>query len=158
MKEEKDGYSQRKISKFQDGNKWTLNISQDTVEANYFGSYWSAALPVGQKWSGSLEGWFDATTGGNQITLLKSVFSATKVQDAKFFVGGSTTGLFYMPQYTTEGVMNSSQTDAGAYFSNYKHTAGAKELGTWTCDVVGYKGIGLFSSTIAGGLVVESTA
>ncbi len=129
--------------------KWTLNISADTVEATYFGSYWAAALPVGQKWSGSVEGFFDAsTTGGIQQTFLwPDVWSAIKVQDIRFFVGGSTTGLFYMPQWTTETLGSTYSTDSGAYLSNWKHSVAAKELGSISFDITGYKGLGLFRTS-----------
>ena len=137
--------------------KWTINISADTVAATYFGSYWDAGMPVGQKWSGSVEGFFDAsTTGGVQQTdLWKDVWSAIKVQDARFFLGGSTTGLFYMPQWTTCTLGTTYSTDSGCYLSNWKHSVAAKELGSISFDITGYKGLGLFAATSV--LVADST-
>jgi hypothetical protein len=136
--------------------KWTINVSNDTVEAVPFGSFWALSMPVGMKWSGSVEGWFDAsTTGGVQSTMWTAILSAVKVQDLRFYVGGSTSGMFYMPQYTTCGVTTAGNLDAGAYLGNFKHTIGAKELGTISFDVMGYKGIGLFSATSV--LIAEST-
>ncbi len=136
--------------------KWTLNITNETVGAVYFGSYWAANAPVGMSWSGSVEGYYDASTGsGSQITLWSNLLSGVKVNDCKFFVGGSTTGNFYMPGCSTDCISTGS-TDSGAYFGNFKHSVGAKELGTVTFDVYGYKALVMCSGTSTA-IIAQST-
>lgn len=136
--------------------RWELNFSFDELDASDFNTVWKKNVAGTLGWTGSIDGFFDPSTGGHQMTsLLNGAWDATKVQDIRFYLN-TATSMFFWPAYTTIAA-NSYSTDAGAYITNVRITAEKNNLIGFACNVLGYGPMALFRGTSVGACVLEAT-
>ena len=134
--------------------RWELTFNFDEMDATVFGSVWGKSLPGMIKWSGTAEGFFDSSSGSVQhLQILDNALDATLVQDIRFYLQTSS-GLFWMPQYTTWG--NAGDTAAGAYLSNVRIGADKSGLASLGFNILGYGPIALFSVG-SSSIIIEGT-
>lgn len=139
---------------------WEIAISFDELDASVFGTVWKKNMTGMQGWTGTVEGFLDPSTAANtQITgLLNSALDATKIQDIRFYLQTSS-GLFFMPDYTTYGAAESTACDAGAYISNVRISHDKNGLASASYNILGYGALGLFQGIVTSStnVVVEGT-
>ncbi len=131
---------------------WEIAISFDELDASVFGSVWKKSMTGMQQWSGTVEGFFDTSTAANAqiLGLLNPALDATLIQDIRFYLQTSS-GLFFMPNYTSFGTTTS--TDDGAYISNVRISHDKTGLASASYNVLGYGELALFQ-----GAVITSSA
>lgn len=140
---------------------WEINIAHDELDASDFQTVWKKSMVGKAGWSGSMEGFFDPSTGTSasptQMSgLLKPSLDGTKIQDIRFHL--TATSMFWMPNYTTiMGTYGYLSTDAGCYISSPKITADKNGLTGFSCNVLGYGPIALFAGTSAASVIIESS-
>lgn len=130
---------------------WEVAINFDELDASVFGTVWKKNMTGMQGWSGTVEGFFDSnTSSGKQIAgILNASLDATLIQDFRFYLQTSS-GLFFMPNFSTYTGTTDNDTAAGAYISNVRIAHDKSGLASASYNVLGYGSLGLFMGASSG--------
>lgn len=134
---------------------WEINFGFDELDASVFGTVWKKNLVGMGGWTGTVEGFFDYSTGAYSqlMALTNAALDGTKITDIRFYA--PSTSLFWMPNYTTYGTSTSA--DGGCYISNVRITADKNALCAISFSLTGYGEIALWQSSSATAPLVEGT-
>lgn len=108
--------------------KWTLDIKTEEIDVSVFGSVWGRTIPGMQKWTGTIEGFYDPADITGQLALQNDMIGATKITDLRFYVDSTS---YWAPD--TE-----SETTAGAYITGISISHDKAGVAAVTMNVVGY--------------------
>lgn len=140
---------------------WDLNIAFDSAEATVFGDVWKTQMPMMQGWTASVTGYMDvssASTFTDQNFIVNQALEAALIQDIRFHVGPTSSGVFFVPNYgsTFGGVCYNS--DYGAYVTGFKWGASKDGIDSISFDLVGRGAlIMVYGGTSAYTVIAEST-
>lgn len=114
--------------------KWTLNVKMDEIDVSVFGTVWGKSVPGMQKWSGTIEGFYDPADSTGQIVLQDAALAATKITDLKLFVDNTD---YWAPAQDEDS-------DNGAYITSVDINHDKAGVAAVTMNIVGFGQIKLY--------------
>lgn len=140
---------------------WDLNIAIDNAEANIFGDVWKTQIPLMQGWTASVTGFMDVTTAStftDQNFIVNQTFEGAIIQDIRFHVGPTSSGIFFVPNYGSTFGGTCYNTEYGAYVTGIKWGASKDGLDSISFDLIGRGALIMVAGGTSGYTVIaEST-
>lgn len=107
---------------------WSIDINLDTIDVSVFGSVWGKGIPGMQRWTGTVEGFYDPADTNGQAALQDDALSSTKITDIRFYIDSTS--------YWTPDVTNDSE--AGCYISTVSIRHDKAGVAAVTYNILGF--------------------
>jgi len=108
--------------------KWSLDIKTDEIDVSVFGTTWGRTLPGMQKWTATIEGFYDPADTNGQLLMQNDMIAGTKITDSRFYVNSNS---YWAPDTVAD-------TNAGAYISGLSINTDKAGVAAVTMNIVGY--------------------
>ena len=107
---------------------WSIDINMDDIDVTAFGSVWGKSMPGFQRWTATIEGYYDPADSTGQAVLQSNALSATKITDIRFYIDSTS---YWTPD-------TSSDADAGCYINTVSIRHDKAGVAAVTYNVLGY--------------------
>jgi len=108
--------------------RWTLDIKMDEIDVSVFGTVWGKTIPGMQKWTATIEGFYDPGDTNGQKALHDAALAATKLTDVRFYIDSTS---YWACNLTGDS-------NAGAYITGINVNHDKAGVAAITMNVVGY--------------------
>ena len=113
--------------------RWTLDIKMDEIDVSVFGTIWGRMIPGMQKWTATIEGFYDPADTDGQKVIHDAAVAATKLTTIRFYIDSTS----YWTPANTEDSAN------GAFISSVSVNHDKAGVAALTMNVIGFGKISL---------------
>jgi hypothetical protein len=108
--------------------RWTLDIRMDEIDVSVFGTVWGKMIPGMQKWTATLEGFYDPADTTGQAVLEAAALAATKLTNIRFYIDSTS---YWAPDQVGDSAN-------GAYISGISVNHDKAGVAALTMNMIGF--------------------
>ncbi len=114
--------------------RWVLDIRMDEIDVSVFGTVWGRMIAGMQKWTATIEGFYDPADTDGQALLQTAALSATKLTDIRVYIDSTS---YWAPAQDLDSAN-------GAFISGISVNHDKAGVAALTINVIGFGQIKLY--------------